>query len=288
MHTLDAKTLALSKSIEHALVELNPRGMASLRSQLKPGYCARAALRLWNNRQGKILIGTGFPVANTFETDGPAGAMALYTALSQLGAEVWIAGPPSLAAVLADTHRVIALDAAVNPTQADLCHSFIERIAPDLMISIEVPGAAEDGCYYNIRGVDISAQVRNFEEFMRQGNCPIIGIGDGGNEAGMGNIDAFAAALPIRPAVSRCDELVVADVSNWGGYALVAMLQYWSGEPFLEDLLETPLLAWLVEHGAVDGVTHQTRPTEDGLNEGSGNQIITRLLKDVNTARKAL
>lgn len=288
MPTLDAHTLALSTALEQALVELNPRGMAALRSQLEPGYCARAALRLWHNRQGKILIGTGFPVANTFETDGPAGAMALYTALSALGAEVWIAGPPSLAAVLANTHRVIALDAAVNPTQGDLCQTFIERIEPDLIVSIEVPGAAEDGCYYNIRGVDISAQVRNFEEFMRRGNCPVIGIGDGGNEAGMGNIDAFAAALPIRPAVSRCDELVVADVSNWGGYALVAMLQYWSNEPFLEKLLGTPLLAWLVDHGAVDGVTHQTQPTEDGLNEGSGNHIIARLLKHINGARDAL
>ena len=271
--------LELSADVEAVLVSHNPRGMARLRAQLEPGYCARAAQQLWDRRSQTILIGTGFPVANTFETDGPAGAMALYDALARLGADVWLAGPPSLAAVLAPTHQVLALTAANADTQQRHCDDSLARIQPDLIVAIEVPGAAQDGRYYNIRGIDISAQCGNFESFMRTQGCPTIGIGDGGNEAGMGNIDARAADLPIVQAAGKCSELVIADVSNWGAYALVGFLGRWSKEPFLQDLRDRPLLEWLTDHGAVDGVTHEPTATEDGLALGSGNRLIDTLLR---------
>jgi hypothetical protein len=257
--------------------------MARLRSQLAPGYCARAAQQLWECRDQTILIGTGFPVSNTFETDGPAGAMALYEAMQCLGANVWLAGPPALAAVLAPTHRVLALHAAHASEQQRHCEESLNRIKPDLILAIEVPGAAADGHYYNIRGIDISAQCGNFESFMKTQGCPTIGIGDGGNEAGMGNIDAMAADLPIKQAVGRCDELVIADVSNWGAYALVGFLGHWAKQPFLQELRQRPLLEWLTEHGAVDGVTHKTTATEDGLTLGSGNRLIDALINIFNT-----
>lgn len=281
MLTEDLKRL--SARVEELLVDHNPRGMARLRSQLVPGYCARAAQRLWECRNKTILIGTGFPVSNTFETDGPAGAMALYDAMRCLGAKVWLAGPPSLAAVLAPTHQVLALHAAHADEQQRHCEESLERIKPDLILAIEVPGAATDGHYYNIRGVDISSQCGNFESFMKTQGCPTIGIGDGGNEAGMGNIDAIAADLPIKQAVGRCDELVIADVSNWGAYALVGFLGHWAQQPFLQDLRQRPLLEWLTEHGAVDGVTHQATATEDGLTLGSGNRLIDALINIFNT-----
>ena len=54
----------------------NLRGMKTLQSHLEPGYCLRAA-RILNGCRGNILIGTGFPVVKTFETDGPVGAVGL-------------------------------------------------------------------------------------------------------------------------------------------------------------------------------------------------------------------
>lgn len=282
---LTEESLRLSKHVEELLVAYNPRGMARLRPQLTTGYCARAAQQLWEHRNQTILIGTGFPVSNTFETDGPAGAMALYEALQSLGAEVWLAGPPALAAVLAPTHQVLALHAAHASEQQRHCEESLGRIKPDLILAIEVPGAAADGHYYNIRGIDISAQCGNFESFMRTQGCPTIGIGDGGNEAGMGNIDAVAADLPIKQAVGRCNELVIADVSNWGAYALVGFLGHWSDKPFLQDLQQRPLLEWLTEHGAVDGVTHKTTATEDGLTLGSGNRLIDALINIFSTEK---
>ena len=68
--------LALSSTIEDILVARNPRGMKSVQAHLEPGYCLRAA-RILQNCQGNILIGTGFPVVKTFETDGPVGAIAM-------------------------------------------------------------------------------------------------------------------------------------------------------------------------------------------------------------------
>ena len=282
---LTEESLRLSKHVEELLVAHNPRGMARLRPQLTTGYCARAAQQLWEHRNQTILIGTGFPVSNTFETDGPAGAMALYEALQSLGAEVWLAGPPALAAVLEPTHQVLALHAAHASEQQRHCEESLGRIKPDLILAIEVPGAAADGHYYNIRGIDISAQCGNFESFMRTQGCPTIGIGDGGNEAGMGNIDAVAADLPINQAVGRCNELVIADVSNWGAYALVGFLGHWSDKPFLQDLQQRPLLEWLTQHGAVDGVTHKTTATEDGLTLGSGNRLIDALINIFSTEK---
>ena len=75
----------LSQQIEDILVARNPRGMSQIKMALAPGYCLRAAQILQTCIQQKpgatILIGTGFPVLGTFETDGPVGAIALYDSL---------------------------------------------------------------------------------------------------------------------------------------------------------------------------------------------------------------
>ena len=69
----------LSQQIEDILVARNPRGMSQIKMALTPGYCLRAAqiLRtcIQQDLSATILIGTGFPVVGTFETDGPVGAI---------------------------------------------------------------------------------------------------------------------------------------------------------------------------------------------------------------------
>ncbi|MBP6683379.1 MAG: DUF4392 domain-containing protein, partial [Halioglobus sp.] len=86
--------LSLSQAIESLLVERNLRNMQLARAALVPGYFLRAAQHLRGIR-GSVIIGTGFPVADTFETDGPIGAIALYDCLQALGAQPLIAcGPP--------------------------------------------------------------------------------------------------------------------------------------------------------------------------------------------------
>src|SRR5262249_9775920 len=56
-----------------------------------------------------------------------------------------------------------------------------------------------------------------------------IGIGDGGNEIGMGSLprDIVEHDIPNGPliaATTRTDHLIVAGVSNWGAYGLLAAI----------------------------------------------------------------
>jgi len=97
-----------------------------------------------------------------------------------------------------------------------------------------------------------------------------IGIGDGGNEIGMGKVRTRLAGLDALrariAAVVPVDHLVVAGVSNWGGYGIAAALGRLTGL----DLLHTPeierrLVEACVAAGACDGVTRRREPTVDGL-----------------------
>ncbi|MFV0277808.1 MAG: glutamate cyclase domain-containing protein, partial [Parahaliea sp.] len=99
---------ALSQAIENLLVERNPRQMRVAQAALEPGYYLRAA-RLLQQVRGCVIIGTGFPVADTFETDGPVGAIGLYQALAALGYQPLLACAPPLSDALAEDFRVLAL-----------------------------------------------------------------------------------------------------------------------------------------------------------------------------------
>ena len=241
------RELAVSKSIEHLLVARNLRGMQSVQSSLKPGYCLRAARRLLSC-SGRVLIGTGFPVLDTFESDGPAGAIALYRVLEQTGAE------PIL-----------------------VCGDVLAYCQPELMVSIELPGPAADGHYYNMRGEDINSSTLCFDVFLELSDCPVIALGDGGNEIGMGNVLDKLGELTIIPSITTCDELVIADVSNWAALGLVAMMSYCVGTDYLADWDNRAILEYLACRGSIDGVTLDNTLTEDGLPSETGKALVNSL-----------
>jgi len=257
--------LSLSQAIEELMVARNLRNMQLARAALPPDYYLRAARQL-RDSHGVVIIGTGFPVTDTFETDGPVGAIALYNALQALGAEPVIACGPPLSDAIAADYRVQEEAAAQ-----------LHRLQPAAVISIERPGLAEDGRYYNMRGEDITERCAFFDPFLTLASCPTIAIGDGGNEIGMGNIGAAIATLDIRAAVTRCDELLVADVSNWGAYGLIALLAKWSGRDLLADISPLDILDYLSARGSVDGVTRKNTLTEDGLAASEGIRMIQEL-----------
>jgi len=161
----------LSQQIEDALVARNPRGMAQVQSALEAGYCLRAAKILQaclvdTNTSATILIGTGFPVVGTFETDGPVGSIALYEALETLGANpIIVCGHPLVGALSARyrTHEISVGDNQNN--KADTLAA-LAQLKPQAIVSIERPGQAADGGYYNMRGESISARTACFDGFM--------------------------------------------------------------------------------------------------------------------------
>lgn len=266
----------LSETIETLLVARNPRQMQTARAALQPGYYLRAAALL-RNLKGTVLIGTGFPVGDTFETDGPVGAIALYQGLEALGAEPVIACASPLAAALAADYRTLPLACAPTDGGEQTASAWLAANKPAAIISIERPGLTADGRYYNMRGEDISPRCGVFDPFLTQASCPTIAIGDGGNEIGMGKIAGAIAALDIRVAVTSCDELLVADVSNWGAYGLLGFLGLWSGRDLLGAFSPLATLRYLSERGSVDGVTRDNTLTEDGMAPAEGDAIIREI-----------
>jgi len=264
-----------SETVEALLVERNPRNMASLRAALAPGYCLRAARLLQDRR--RVLIGTGFPVAGSFETDGPLGAIALYRALESLGATCTLATAAPLIHVLAEDFRVLELTAPDQESARREAAEQLRALEPDLIISIERPGLHEDGRYYNMRGADITERCAIFDYHVLEAACPSIGIGDGGNEIGMGKVAEAVERLAIKGARTGCDELIVADVSNWGAYGLLAMLEVITGRPMLRSIDHRGLLAYLSERGSVDGVTGENTLSEDSLPLEAGESLLQRL-----------
>ncbi|MEH6649424.1 MAG: DUF4392 domain-containing protein [Motiliproteus sp.] len=267
---------SLSVAIEDALVARNLRGMKKIQPALKPGYCLRAAQML-RNIEGTVLIGTGFPVVDTFETDGPVGAIALYDTLEYLGAKpVIVCGPP-MSTVLADSYRIHEIKVGPHDQREHEADTALSHYKPSLVLSIERPGQAEDGHYHNMRGEDISARAACFDTFMNHCDCPTIAIGDGGNEIGMGNVKEALRDLDIVAAETRCDELIVADVSNWGAYGIIAFLGLWRNEDLLARLDPFKTLQYLSSLGSVDGVTRLNELTEDGLESEQGQSLILQL-----------
>jgi len=143
----------------------------------------------------------------------------------------------------------------------------------------EVPGEHHDRCH-TMKGRDITASMSQahllFEAAARQ-SPPVttIGIGDGGNEIGMGKIpwDIIRRNISNGGMVAcrvPTDHLIVCGISNWGAYGLAAGVLALSGGPFDPALFdaerERELLQVMVERGPlVDGVTGEPTVSVDGL-----------------------
>jgi hypothetical protein len=145
--------------------------------------------------------------------------------------------------------------------------------------SEEVPREAWDRCH-SMRGRDITAHMAPahllFEAAAREPR-PIttIGIGDGGNEIGMGKVpwDVIRRNIP-RGELVACrvptDHLIVAGISNWGAYALAAGVALLRGQRLAAELFdverERDLLRVMVEKGPlVDPLAGRPAVSVDGL-----------------------
>jgi hypothetical protein len=244
--------------------EAGSRGPSSL---CRPEFLEDAARLLLASSSVAVVTGFFIQRANSPETDGPPGAVVLARALERIGKTV---------VLLTDARNFGALSAcsrAVGGPEA-VCLDDPEKIRPDtLPVFIERPGHAADGRYYNMRGDDISAVVAPLDGAADRAlgrGVPVLGIGDGGNEAGMGLLRESLAE--ILPGYRRCLSVVSstvclpADVSNWGGYALAAVLSVfsrrWTG---LDEGEEGAMLEALLESGAVDGFSGAPELSVDGV-----------------------
>jgi len=262
--------------IEDIILSHGTRGMDRIRGAVPAGYCVRAAKLILENK-GCVLIGTGFPVGGSFETDGPIGAIALYRVLERLGHEPIFGCAPPISQVLAGDFRTLEVPILSWAATVPVVESALASIRPSVIVSIERPGVARDGRYYNMRGQDISDFLAKFDLFFELCSCPTIAVGDGGNEIGMGNVHAELAQLPIIPSVTRCNELVIATVSNWGVYGIIAALSRELDQDLFRYFDPVEIVRYLVDRGAVDGKTGYAECSEDGFPLAVGLTIIERL-----------
>jgi hypothetical protein len=143
------------------------------------------------------------------------------------------------------------------------------------LVAVERCGPTAAGRNHTMRGrdiTDLTAPAHLLFEGPR--DYLTIGIGDGGNEIGMGKVP-FATVCKNIPNgdVVACrtatDYLIVAGVSNWGAYALAAGMMVLRGNvdtSLFDADRERALLELLVERGPlVDGVSGQRTATVDGL-----------------------
>jgi hypothetical protein len=260
--------------IDH-LLALDPGGRGIARFFVRGGAAAAArALR----RSRRALLTTGFAVGPGLpETDGPPGAAVLGRALRRLGAAVTYVTDPVTVPPLQS-----ALKALGEPVEVITFHPLDDAIGaarrilaeyePGHLVSVERPGRTADGDYRSARGESVKAWNGPLDELFLQAprRAVTIGIGDGGNEIGMGNVRARIARGGSRPraiaSVVRVKHLVVAGTSNWGAYAVVAELSRLTARALLHSAdEERAMVRACVEAGAVDGITRRHEVTVDGL-----------------------
>jgi hypothetical protein len=262
--------------IEEILLLHSARGIDTVRNALPANYCERAA-RLVLANPGTVLISTGFPVNGSFETDGPIGAIALFRVLEHLEYRpVFICAPP-IARLLERNYPTMVIPILDWASSLPVIEALMADLNPSLAVSVERPGVTRNGRYYNMRREDITDRTAKLDHIFRLGACPTLAFGDGGNEIGMGNIIDALARLPIIPSVTRCDELVISTVSNWGVYGVIAAMSRILGNDLFERFDPAQIAEYLVSNGSVDGLTSRPDRSEDGFPIDVGLSVIARL-----------
>ena len=197
--------------------------------------------------------------------------------LSELEYEPVFACAPPISSILSNNYITYELPLASWNESRQVIKQALKDLNPSLIVSIERPGVAADGRYYNMRKQDITSVTAKFDLFLLESTCPSICFGDGGNEIGMGNVEEALADLDIIPAVTPCDELVISSVSNWGVYGVIASLSRLLDRDLFAFIEPESIAEYLFANGCVDGVTNRRESGEDGFPISTGRSIVEEL-----------
>ena len=251
----------------------------------------------------RAMITTGFLVPPLFiqETDGPIGAISLARGFDQFsGANSVIVAEKEALPILRAVgyasglnvvrpedikkakHAITLLEFPTEPERAEeRAREIMEEYDPAIIISVEKAGANEAKIYHNMKGYDISEHVAKVESLLeeaRKRGVPSIGIGDGGNEIGMGKIKEIVKKVVPYGAKCLCgcekgiaadfetDILVTANVSNWGAHAIIAALSLLTEKVLLHSPeIENKMLSEAAREGAIDAMSGYASGDCDGI-----------------------
>lgn len=327
-HAMDIPDTMSSFTVDDIVLKLEEivqmdEGGRGIKDIILPGQLTLAAKKVIES--SAVAIITGFPCLLDYdvptETDGPLGALSIAKSCLALGKQV---------AILTDECNEKVVAAAVNaynmhllrskesymgesstedgtiifrsyppgprftPSDKRILDEFIENY--DTIIAIERPGPSQSGKYLTMRKRDMSAIVSPLDQIITFDKIS-IGIGDGGNEVGIGKVyDKMMTSIIPHASEIACvtatDYLIVASVSNWGGYALSAAIaahiiddstrtEYNNRK--IVDLIVTSMdeqieiCQCMIDAGARDGITAKCELSVDGMPLDSSLHILNRL-----------
>jgi hypothetical protein len=272
-------------TIEDIILDRDRRGISHLRPHLPADYATESGQLVLDN-PGTAIIVTGFFIldAGKAETDGPAGAIVIGSALSQLGYTVVHVTDKYAAEIMdaagGDYSSVIEFPITDDNSSKEFAAQMLKDVGPSVLVAIERCGLTDEGKYRNMRGRDISDYNARIDHIFDAG-IPSVGIGDGGNEIGMGNLAnevTQVESLVKIPCITQTSKLMLASVSNWGGYGLAAALSELSGRNLLPSVEEEQaLLKQTVDLGAVDGMSAQQEYKVDGFTLEENSETVQAL-----------
>ncbi len=247
---------------------------------------------------------TGFPSRSFLgrgitETDGPVGAVYLARVLEEvLGAvpviiidetlKKYCVGPGYAAgmlvtdldkAILAKRGSVNAsaiafLDCPVDDAEAQtVAREFLTTVSPKALVAIEMPSIAANGKAHTAGGRAIVqehlAKAHHFFYIAKELGILRVGLGDGGNEMGMGNMaDALAKMIPVGETIAAAtdsDVPVVGASSNWAAYAIGICIEALSGSTQVNRSIDLPsIIRRCADEGAIDGYSVRPEAKVDG------------------------
>jgi hypothetical protein len=267
----------------------------------------------------RVIILTGFIVAPTMrpESDGPVGAASLARALDlTFGATPVIVTEKEniekfSALCQASGLQVDALEMATAyprkvailpfPLSIDRAKKaaadMLDRLSPSAIICIERPSSNEKGVYHNGFGFDVSCLVAKTDYLIEEAakrNILTIGIGDGGNEVGMGCIsEKVKEVIPTGAkcgcpcgsgitAVVKTDILVVATIANWGSYGIETCLAAAMNAPHILHSEETERK--ILEAASLAGIVDPALGTSERTVDGTPQEVsisIVNLMRQI-------
>ena len=272
-------------TFDELILSQDKRGISKLKDSLPEKFCIDAAQFVLDN-PGKVFIVTGFYIlsAKAAETDGPPGAVAIGNALEELGYEVIYVTDTHctkmLEAISTPNSRIIEFPIVNQSISTQTAEQILKEENPDLLISIERCAPATDGRYRNMRDMEITHHTAKID-LLFENHSATVGIGDGGNEIGLGNLYAEvnkSEDLVGFPAKTKVSKLIISSVSNWGGYGLVAALSILKNKNLLlsvED--DTANIQKIVSMGAVDGFSGENINKVDGFTLDENSAFLKEL-----------
>lgn len=252
------------------LMSFQGRGIGSFVRQPGTGNLNTAVDTVVN--AGRLMLCTGFNVdRNMPETDGPVGVAILAYACCRAGKQVVIAADTGNAHLVREALLILdpgclrniqieVVDARPSVDMRGL-EAILDKYDVDAVIHTEVPGQNKDGEYLNMRGIpigDFNAPLDVLLNLANQKQIGTVGVGDGGNEAGMGRLAGVPPALNglEMQAVIPAAHQVIAWNSNLGAIALgeFVLASAGKGSSCKPETFQA-IVRKLLQEGAVDGVT---------------------------------